>query len=219
VRLLEFASAEDTLALWRVISDNTWAAVAQQAEAEARAQAERAAARKSSSKRSGKSMRKSSGSPAPTIAPKLPSAKPVAQTAEPNTAQTAATKAGIAPAVTNVAPVTNTSGTTTAGNNISATGQLAHTVNSAAKHTPAAPVPAPMAARTQTNTRALTAPAAVQHAAVNSIMPKASNGSKHVHNWQNNTANKKQASMNDTHSENSYGTQLAPTHARGAITQ
>ena len=198
MRLLEFASAEDTLELWRVISDNTWAAVAQQAAAEARAQAERAAARKSSSKRSGKSMRKSSGSPAPTIAPKLPSAKPVAQTAapnaaqtaEPNTAQTAATKAGIAPAVANVAPVTNTSGTTTADSNISAT-----------------------------NARALATPAAVQHAAVNSIMPQASNGSKHVHNWQNNTANKKQASMNDTHSANSYGTQLAPTSARSKITR
>ena len=59
MRLLEFASAEDTLELWRVISDNTWAAVAQQAEAEARAQAERAAARKSASKRgSGKSAAK-----------------------------------------------------------------------------------------------------------------------------------------------------------------
>ena len=57
MRLLEFASAEDTLELWRVISDNTWAAVAQQAAAEARAQAERAAARKSASKRgSSKSM-------------------------------------------------------------------------------------------------------------------------------------------------------------------
>ena len=56
MRLVEFASAADTLALWKMISDNTWAAIAQQAEAEQRAQAERAAARKSSSKRgSGKS--------------------------------------------------------------------------------------------------------------------------------------------------------------------
>ena len=59
MRLLEFASAEDTLELWRVISDNIWAAVVQQAAAEARAQAERAAARKSVSKRgSGRSAAK-----------------------------------------------------------------------------------------------------------------------------------------------------------------
>ena len=59
MRLLELASAEDTLELWRVISDNIWAAVVQQAAAEARAQAERAAARKSVSKRgSGKSAAK-----------------------------------------------------------------------------------------------------------------------------------------------------------------
>lgn len=51
MKINEFASAADTLALWRVISDNTWAAVAQQAEAEAKQKAERAAARKSASKR------------------------------------------------------------------------------------------------------------------------------------------------------------------------
>ena len=58
MRLNEFASAADTMALWKMISDNTWAAVAQQAEAEARANAERAAARKSTSKRSGRSTAK-----------------------------------------------------------------------------------------------------------------------------------------------------------------
>ena len=186
------------MALWRVISDSVWASISQQAEQERQERAAKAAQTKTSRKRLGKSMRKSSGSPAPTIAPKLPSAKPVVQTAapnatqtaEPNAAQTGATKAGNTPAAANVAPVTNTSGTATAGNNISAT-----------------------------NARAVIAPAAVQHAAVNSIMPKASNGSKHVHNWQNNTANKKQASMNDTHSANSYGTQLAPTSARSKITR
>ena len=129
--------------------------------------------------------------------------KPVASNAKPNVAQTGATKAGIAPAAANVAPVTNTSGTTTAGNNISATNARA--------------VTAPVAARTQTNARAVTAPAAVQQDAVNSIMLKASNGSKHVDNWRNNTVHKKQASMNDTHSSNSYGTQLAPTTARSVI--
>ena len=38
MKINEFTNAEDTLALWRVISDNTWAAVAQQAEAEERTQ-------------------------------------------------------------------------------------------------------------------------------------------------------------------------------------
>jgi hypothetical protein len=51
MRYLEFANAQDTLALWKMISDNTWAAIAQQAEAEAKQKAERAAARKSPSKR------------------------------------------------------------------------------------------------------------------------------------------------------------------------
>ena len=59
MRLTEFASAADALAMWKVISDNTWAAIAQQAEAEAKQKAERAAARKSVSKRgSGKSTAK-----------------------------------------------------------------------------------------------------------------------------------------------------------------
>jgi hypothetical protein len=50
MKIKEFANAEDTLALWKMISDNTWTAVAQQAEAEAKQKAERAAARKSTSK-------------------------------------------------------------------------------------------------------------------------------------------------------------------------
>ena len=59
MRLFEFASAEDALTMWKVISDNTWAAIAQQAEEQAKQKAERAAARKSSSKRgTGKSTAK-----------------------------------------------------------------------------------------------------------------------------------------------------------------
>ena len=59
MRLNEFVSAADVLAMWKMISDNTWAAIAQQAEAEAKQKAERAAARKSTSKRgSGKSAAK-----------------------------------------------------------------------------------------------------------------------------------------------------------------
>ena len=59
MKINEFASASDALAMWKVISDNTWAAIAQQAEAEAKQKAERAAARKSASKRgSGRSTAK-----------------------------------------------------------------------------------------------------------------------------------------------------------------
>ena len=59
MRINEFASAADAMAMWKMISDNTWAAIAQQAEAEAKQKAERADARKSTSKRgTGKSTAK-----------------------------------------------------------------------------------------------------------------------------------------------------------------
>ena len=93
MRLLEFASAEEQMALWRVISDSVWASISQHAEQERQERAAKAAQAKSSRKRLGKSMRKSSSSPAPTIAPKLPSMKPVAPNAKPNVAQTGAAKA------------------------------------------------------------------------------------------------------------------------------
>ena len=62
MRLQEFVSAADALAMWRVISDDTWVAVAQQAEAEAKQKAERADTRKSVSK---------SGSAKSTVKPVL----------------------------------------------------------------------------------------------------------------------------------------------------
>jgi hypothetical protein len=62
MRITEFTNAEDTLALWKTISDNTWAAIAQQAEEQAKQKAERAAARKSASKRG---VGKSTAKPAP----------------------------------------------------------------------------------------------------------------------------------------------------------
>jgi hypothetical protein len=62
MRYLEFSNAQNALTLWKTISDNTWAAIAQQAEAEARQKAERAAARKSVSKRG---IGKSATKPAP----------------------------------------------------------------------------------------------------------------------------------------------------------
>jgi len=53
MRLEEFASAEEQLALWRLISDNTWLAINQQAEAERMQSAARAAQTKSKPKRTG----------------------------------------------------------------------------------------------------------------------------------------------------------------------
>jgi len=81
-------------------------------------------------------------------------------------------------AVANVAQTeANTSGTFNVGNNNSSARQLALASNSAPKHV-----------RAPTDARALIAPAAVQHAAVIPIMPKASNGSKNSDAWRNNTA-------------------------------
>ena len=53
MRLFEFASAEDTLELWRVISDSVWASISQQAEQERQERAAKAAQAKSSRKRLG----------------------------------------------------------------------------------------------------------------------------------------------------------------------
>ena len=59
MKYLEITNAKEALAMWKVISDNTWAAITQQAEEQAKQRAERAAARKSVSKRgTGKSAAK-----------------------------------------------------------------------------------------------------------------------------------------------------------------
>ena len=90
----EIASAADTMALWKTISDNTWAAIAQQAEAEAKREDERAAARKSASKR-GAGKRASKPAPPKRLPPPLqhvsaPVAKDAksAASAEPKTSNT-----------------------------------------------------------------------------------------------------------------------------------
>jgi hypothetical protein len=54
MRIDEIASAEEQLALWKLISDNTWTAISQQAEAERRQRAEKAAQRKLKPKTGGK---------------------------------------------------------------------------------------------------------------------------------------------------------------------
>jgi hypothetical protein len=65
MKINEITNATEVLNLWKLISDNTWSAIQQQAEQEARAKAEKAAAAKSKrSKRGGgqKSAPKSVGS-------------------------------------------------------------------------------------------------------------------------------------------------------------
>ena len=75
MRIDEFASAEEQLALWKLVSDNVWSAIATQAEQERRARAEKAA--RSKPKR-GK--RKSSPKAVKPVPPKTPT------TAKPNAA-------------------------------------------------------------------------------------------------------------------------------------
>ena len=83
MRINEISNAQAQLGLWKLISDNTWAAVNQQAQQEARAQAEKAAARKSTPHKRG--VRKSTPKavapkPSVPIAPK----QAQAQTATPS---------------------------------------------------------------------------------------------------------------------------------------
>ena len=85
MRINEISNAQAQLGLWKLISDNTWAAVNQQAQQEARAQAEKAAARKSTPHKRG--VRKSTpkaAAPKPSvpIAPKQTQTQ--AQTATPS---------------------------------------------------------------------------------------------------------------------------------------
>ena len=76
MRIDEIASAEEQLALWKLISDNTWQAISQQAEAERQQRAEKAAQRKLKPKIGGKrGGRKSMPSP-PHITPPPPPKKP-----------------------------------------------------------------------------------------------------------------------------------------------
>ena len=97
MRIDEFASAEEQLALWKLVSDNVWTAIATQAEQERRFKAEKAA--RSKPKR-GK--RKSSPKAAKPVPPK--SATP----AKPNAANTdskAQQQAAVAQQPINPAPV------------------------------------------------------------------------------------------------------------------
>lgn len=88
MRIDEFASAEEQLALWKLVSDNVWGAIATQAAQQRRAQAEKAARSKP---RRGK--RASSPRSIKTAAPKVSiPAKPVADANIHSQQQTAATQ-------------------------------------------------------------------------------------------------------------------------------
>ena len=67
MRINEFASAEEQMVLWKLISDNMWSAIATQVEQERRAKTEKAA--RSKPKRG---LRKSSYKAAKPLAPKEP---------------------------------------------------------------------------------------------------------------------------------------------------
>lgn len=75
MRIDEIASAEEQLALWKLISDNMWAAVSQQAEAEKRQRTEKAAQAKLKPKNGGKRGGRKSLPPPPHITPPPPPKK------------------------------------------------------------------------------------------------------------------------------------------------
>ena len=67
MKINEITNAEDMLAMWKLISDNTWSAIQQQAEQQAREKAERAANTKST-----KAPKRGVGRKPPPIAPPKP---------------------------------------------------------------------------------------------------------------------------------------------------
>ena len=73
MRIVEFASAEEQLALWKLVSDNVWGAISQQAKAEAEQKALKKAQAKKAPKRKGMGMPPPKFVPPP---PKLPTPKP-----------------------------------------------------------------------------------------------------------------------------------------------
>jgi hypothetical protein len=85
MKINEITNAEDIMALWKLISDNTWSAIQQQAEQQAREKAERAAKTKST-----KGAKRGGGRKPPPIS--IPKPKPPAVTVAPQ-----AKSAAIAP--------------------------------------------------------------------------------------------------------------------------
>lgn len=94
MRIDEFASAEEQLALWKLVSDNVWAAIATQAEQERRVRAEKAA-RSKPKRGKRKSVPRAGKPPAPTTpAP----AKPAAGTDSKAQQKTGAVQQPVSPA-------------------------------------------------------------------------------------------------------------------------
>jgi hypothetical protein len=94
MRLQEFADAEEQIKLWKLISDNTWMAVQQQADQHARDRAEQAVKSKSTKGKKRAGVRRSSApralaKPMPPPVPAVPQAKPtdVAPVQQPTLAQ------------------------------------------------------------------------------------------------------------------------------------
>lgn len=88
MRIVEFASAEEQLALWKLVSDNVWGAISQQAKAEAEQKALKKAQAKKAPKRKGMGMPTPKFVPPP---PKLPTPKPNPQLANSKPAAKSAT--------------------------------------------------------------------------------------------------------------------------------
>ena len=80
MKINEITNATDILALWRIISDNTWMAVQQQAEKQAHYRAEQAAKSTKGKKRAGvrRSAPRAVPKPMPPPVPAVPQPKPAA---------------------------------------------------------------------------------------------------------------------------------------------
>ena len=97
MKINEITNAEDILGLWKLISDNTWSAIQQQAEQQAREKAERAAKTKST-----KGAKRGVGRKPPPIS--IPKPKPPAVPIAPQ-AKTAAIAPVQQPLVVNKGPL------------------------------------------------------------------------------------------------------------------
>jgi hypothetical protein len=116
MKINEITNATDILALWKLISDNTWMAVQQQAEKQARDRAEQAAKSKSTKRKKTAGVRRSAPKalpkPMPPAVPAVPQAKPaviapvqqpiVAQGALPTKGSWGASQVAVAPSPTSL---------------------------------------------------------------------------------------------------------------------
>ena len=208
MRLQEFASAEEQMALWRLVSDSVWASIGQQAHLERQERAAKAAQAKTKRKRGNRAGSKSSSTPVPIKMPKQPNNKVATVTAP--TAPTAPTAAKTAP-VGNAVANANTSGMYKNGSNTNAANKIAANSNVAITPTTAAQ-PSPAFSPAHPATPTVPAPA-------NYSTQKASSGSQDAFNWRNTPTHKKLPAATDRHSANAYRTQTVHPSARGAITR